>query len=113
MKFLLEISTKDANFIFNNKIFSQVDGIAMGSPVGPVFADIFVNHLEEKLMPILTSNGVLFWRRFVDDMFVILKNSVDKDKLLATLNSFDNNIVFTGEDEVDNSLPFLDINITR
>lgn len=73
MKFLLDISTKDTNFIFNNKIFSQVDGIAMGSPLGPVFADIFVNHLEEKLMPILTSNGVLFWRRFVDDTFVILR----------------------------------------
>ena len=66
-----------------------------------------------KMMSKLRSNGVLFWRRLVDDTFVLVKETADVDKLLDILNSFDNNIVFTSEVEKFNSLPFLDIQITR
>ncbi|CAF1407553.1 unnamed protein product [Rotaria sp. Silwood1] len=90
MKYLLDTSTQDTNFIFNNKIYSQINGVAMGSPLGPVFADIYVNYLENKLM-----------------------SHADLNKIIDILNSFDNCIVFTCEEEVNNSLPFLDIYITR
>jgi hypothetical protein len=113
MNYLLETSTKDTSFIFNNKIYSQINGIAMGSPLGPLFADVYVNYLENKLMSRLRTNGVLFWRRFVDDTFVIANKNADVNKILDILNSFDNNIVFTIEEEINNSLAFLDIRITR
>ena len=113
MKYLLETCTSDTNFNFNNKIYSQINGVAMDSPLGPLFADIYVNYLESKLMSRLKRNGILFWKRFVDDTFVIIKKDADINKLIDILNSFDNNIIFTYEEEVDNSLPFLDIYITR
>jgi hypothetical protein len=113
MKYLLETSTKETKFIFNDTIYSQTNGVAMGSPLGPLFADIYVNYLEEKLMSRLKSNGLLYWRRFVDDTFAIVKKDANVDKIIDILNSFDNSIVFTFEEEVNHSLPFLDIYITR
>ena len=41
MKELLLLCTKKAHFAFNGKIYMQVDDAAMGSPVGPVLADIY------------------------------------------------------------------------
>ena len=104
MKYLLETCTSDTNFNFNNKIYSQINGVAMSSPLGPLFADIYVNYLESKLMSRSKRNGILFWKRFVDDTFVIIKKDTDVSKLIDILNSFDNNIIFTYEEEVDNSL---------
>lgn len=113
MKELLNIATKESSFIFNEKIYSQIDGVAMGSPLGPLFADIYINYIESKLLPRLKRNGVLYWRRFVDDTFVILKKDSNVDNIVDILNSFDNKIQFTVEPETIHSLPFLDIKITR
>ena len=113
MKWLLNISTKESHFIYDEKIYSQINGIAMGSPLGPLFADIYINYLENKLMPRLKRDGVLFWRRFVDDTFVILEKNANVDNINEILNSFDQDITFTREEETNNSISFLDIFITR
>ena len=39
---LFNIATKESFFTFNNKYYKQVDGTAMGSPLGPVLANIFM-----------------------------------------------------------------------
>lgn len=38
---LLYMCTKDVQFVFNNELYFQIDGVAMGSPLGPLFADVF------------------------------------------------------------------------
>ena len=45
---LLNIATKETFFMSNNKYYKQVDGIAMGSPLGPALANIFVGSFEGK-----------------------------------------------------------------
>ena len=45
---LVELATFDSYFFFNGDIFQQVDGVAMGSPLGPTLANIFMNHMEKK-----------------------------------------------------------------
>ena len=39
---LLNIATKETFFMFNNKYYKQVDGVATGSPLGPALANIYV-----------------------------------------------------------------------
>ena len=45
---LLNIATKETFFMFNNKYYKQVDGVAMGSPLGPALANIFMCSFESK-----------------------------------------------------------------
>ena len=35
-------------FMFNNKYYKQVDGVAIGSPLGPALANIFMCSFESK-----------------------------------------------------------------
>ncbi len=105
MKYLLETSTKETNFIFNDKIYSQINGVAVGSPHGNLFADIYVNYLEDKLLPRLKKHGLLYWRRFVNDTFAITHNDANVNKILDIFDSFDDSIVFTFKEEKTNALP--------
>ena len=34
----------------NSKFYELNDDLAMGSPLSPLFADIFMNHIEEKIL---------------------------------------------------------------
>ena len=77
----------------------------MGSPLGPVIANIFMVELESVLVPKLNDHGKK-WRRFVGDTFVYAKcGSIEY--VLLVLNSFHYIIKFTYEPENNNRLPFL------
>ena len=68
LKNLLELCTKKMHFSFNKKIYKQTNGVAMGSPLGPVLANIFMVHFEQKMIPRL-SETMSSWYRYVDDTF--------------------------------------------
>ena len=44
---LLKLSTTESTFIFDNKLYEQIDGAAMGSPLGPTLAKAFLCHYEK------------------------------------------------------------------
>ena len=56
--------------------------------------------------------SVLFYKRYVDDIFCIFKTE-QVDKFLDFLNNKHKNIKFTIEKEQDQKLPFLDVLITK
>ena len=66
MKELLFLCTKHVHFTYNGEIYIQVDGVAMGSPLGPLLANIFMTTLEEDVIPNL-QECLVYWKRFVDD----------------------------------------------
>ena len=88
MKELLLLCTKKVHFTFNGKIYMEVDGIAMGSPWGPVLADIFMIKLEKAILPELTE-CIKYWKRYVDDTISFLKLGTIS-YTITKLNSFDN-----------------------
>ena len=47
-KELLSLSTKESYFIFNGLLYIQIDGVAMGSPLGPTLANAFLCFYEKK-----------------------------------------------------------------
>ena len=48
LKKLFLFATSQTHFIFNSKFYKQIDGVAMGSPLAPVLANIFMGFHEYK-----------------------------------------------------------------
>ena len=111
MKDLITLCTKNVPFTFNNEIYQQRDGVAMGSPLGPILAGIIMVELENSIVPKLNSH-LQFWKRYVDDTLTIVKEGLI-NHVLQQLNSFHPNIQFTFEIESSGRIPFLDILIIR
>ena len=47
LKELLTIATTESFILFDGEYYQQIDGVAMGSPLGPTLANIFMCHHEE------------------------------------------------------------------
>lgn len=110
---LLVICTQESHFQFDGRYYDQIDGVAMGSPLGPLFANAFMSNFERKNMARLRELGIKHWWRYVDDIFATLENKEQAESVLKLLNSQHPNIRFTIEHEAKNSLPFLDTVVTR
>ena len=111
MKTLLELCTKDMHFAFDGKIYRQVDGVAMGSPLGPVIANIFMVELERRLIPTMYDK-ISLWFRYVDDTFTFIKKGEVKN-VIQIIDNFHESINFTFEKETDRCLSFLDVKVIR
>ena len=103
--------TKNVRLTFNNNIFKQTDGVAMGSPLDPVLAGIIMVELKNTMVPRL-SKHIYFWRRYVDDTFTFVKEE-SITFVLEQLNSYHPNLQFTYELENAGKLSFLDILVIR
>ena len=44
---LFEFATSGTHFLFNGNYYNQIDGVAMGSPLGPVLANLFMGYHEK------------------------------------------------------------------
>ena len=110
---LLCAATSDIQFIFDGKTYVQHNGVAMGAPLAPIIADIFMAHLETTLMNNLEQAGVCEWHRYVDNTFVLLRPDTNIDDVLNILNGFHPSIKFTHEVEKDGTIAFLDVKVIR
>ena len=113
-KQLVEYSIKSSCFVFNNIYCKQSDGVSKGAPLGPTLANIFLTYHEN----IWLDNCPLqfrpkYYRRYVDDIFLMFERKDQVKKFLMYMNSRHQNIQFTYEEEVDNKIYFLDTEITR
>ena len=86
----------------------------MGSPLGPILANMFLCHFEEQWMsdcPI--DYKPISYRSYVHDTFLLFSSELHITKFLNYKNSKHRNIEFAVKREKNNSLSFLDINIFR
>ena len=79
---LLTVATKESFFMFNNKFAKQIDGVAMGSPLGPALANIFMCNFENKwLKDCPHSLKPVFYRRVVDNILYCFPLSIKQKRL--------------------------------
>ena len=109
LRALLVAATRDQLFQFDGNLFEQFDGVAMGSPLGPLMANAFLCKYEAVLES--THSMPKFYRRYVDDTFTIFDSAEESDDFLSTLNSLHPALRFTVEPAHEGVLPFIGINI--
>jgi hypothetical protein len=82
----------------------------MGSPLGPIFADFYMSHLENQLLSDNKISNPRFYRRYVDDIIAIFskKQHVNWFKIRLGRKSVLN---FTHEEMINSKFHFLDINL--
>ena len=63
--------------IFNSKFYNQIDGVAMGSPLAPVLANIFMGFHESKWLNKYNFNKPKISLTYVDDILAAFENEQD------------------------------------
>ena len=107
---LMKKATMDVEFRFAGTMYRHTDGVAMGSPLDPVLANIFMGYCDQQIP---RSNLPLFYRRYVDDTFAVFESANKSEEFLTLLNNIHCSLNFTTEMEHENAIPFLDINVQR
>ena len=111
---LLQMCVCDNTFIFNNTVYQQIDGVAMGSSLGPLLANIYMAHLEEEhFLKNVMDFTPSYYRRYVDDTFCLMKEDCHINQFLSYINSIDPNIQFDVEQKNNGKLSFLDTVVSR
>ena len=108
---LMLIAKRGVEFSFKDQMYKQLDSVAMGSPLRPALANIFVGFHESRLFDNTAKPGVYF--RHADDSLVIFGSELDCDHFQEKLNLLHPALKFTIEKEQNNSLHFLDVLVEK
>ena len=110
---MVRICLSTTSFQFRNTHYELEDGLAMGSPLSPSVANIFMLKFEMSALTSCSSEDKpKTWFRFVDDVFSIIREDKAR-RFLQHLNNQNPAIQFTMELEKDRRLPFLDVTVHR
>ena len=66
----------------------------MGSPLGPVLANLFMDYHKKEWLQDFGKGKFLMYKRYVDDMFAMFENEKDAEILFESLNCQSKNIIF-------------------
>ena len=108
---LMRLATSSTEFSINEHMYCQKDGVAMGSLLGPVLANIFMGYLERKYMT--QNEKPLLYYRYVDDCFILFRSKEECMKMFEEFNNLHQSISFTMEEEQNGCLAFLDVMVRR
>ena len=108
------MATKESYFRFNGSLYNQIDGVAMGSPLGPSLANAFLScHEKNWLNNCPQGFKPVFYRRYVDDIFILFKSNDHLKYFQDFVNFRYINMSFSMETKKENKLSFLDIEVIR
>jgi hypothetical protein len=111
---ILMLCTRECKFLFNGDTYEQKDGVAMGSPLGPTLANIFMVNFEEKFVNTAPDSiKPTFYKRYVDDILVGFEDEDKIEEFWQHINTKHPNIKFTTERESEGKISFLDILINK
>ena len=108
---LLRMCLTTTYFKYDGKFYAQIEGAAMGSPVSPIVANLFMEDYEGKALEAY-QDPPKYWGRYVDDVLAVIKTA-NIEPFTQHLNAQHTSIQWTSELETDGKLPMLDTLTTR
>jgi hypothetical protein len=102
-------------FQFQNQIYKQTTGLAMGAPTSSAFSEIYLQYIEHNVLyGILQNHNVIGYFYYVDDILLFFDKTVTNiTQVLNEFNTATATLKFTMEPETDNKINFLDITIKK
>ena len=111
---MLSLTLKESIIFFDNKYYSQIHRVAMGSPLGPILAKIFLCYHESNWLKDCPKDfKPVYYKRYADDIFVLFTKQEHAQFFLEYINKKHKNMKFSIETEINGSLSFLDVKIVR
>ena len=71
MRELLTLATYESFFISDQVMYRQIDGVATGSPLGPILANAFLCHFEKQWLSEYPPPPLIFYPKSLRDMLMI------------------------------------------
>ena len=68
LKKLFEFATSGTYILFDGNYYDQIDGVAMGSPLGLVIANLFIGLYKKQWLKEFNFCKVFLYRRYLDDI---------------------------------------------
>ena len=103
LKQLLMFAVFESFFVFDGDYYIQVDGVAMGSLLGPTLANAFLCYYEKKWLRECPEKFLPnVYKRYVDDIFVTFDSYSQLLKFVDYMNHQHSNLKFTFEVEQNN-----------
>ena len=106
---LFQFATSQTNFLFNGSMYDQVDRIAMGLPLAPILANIYMGYHEKEWIRNYNYGGLYYYKRYVDVIFTVFETKDHAVSFYNYINRQHSNIKFTMETEEAGKIPFLDV----
>ena len=101
-------------FTFQDLIYHPNKGVAMGSIISGTMAEIFLQYIENRhLKQLLDSKNIIFYTRYVDDIFIIYITRTTADSIHHYINSIHNCLQLNPTHENNTQINFLDLCIIR
>ena len=98
--------------MFEGKFYDQIDGVVMGSPLGPVLENRFMGYHKQKWLESFEECELILYRRYMDDIICLFNRESDAGKFFVFLNQQHPKIKLTIEKQTKNQPSFLDLLIT-
>ena len=110
---LIKLCHRHNYFAFENRYFEQIFGLAMGNPLSPVLANLFLEHIEDELVSSFSGVRPVVWLRYADGVLSLVSHDFDLDSFLIFINSLYPTLEFSFELESFDTIPFLDVLIKK
>ena len=105
---MLSLTTKESIILFDMAFYTQVDGVAMGCPLGPWLGNAFLCYHQTKWLNDCPEKFKrVFYKRYVDYIFVLFKRPEHVKPFVDYMNIKHKNIYFYFETEKLNKQPLL------
>jgi hypothetical protein len=97
------------------KSTTQTKGVAMGSPLSSIIAEIFLQHYENThIKQTLETGHITYYTRYVDDILIIYDtNKTTQETITKELNKIQKDIKLNPTPEMNGTINYLDLHITR
>ena len=99
-------------FSFAGSYYKQINGVAMGTKMGPSYANLFVGYIEHQFFNQYNGPKPDLYRRYIDDCVGATSSTREElNQFITAVNSLHTALKYTWEIS-DTSLPFLDIKVS-